>query len=122
MGFTVPVGSLSSNYQVDATFPSLLTWLSEFSSRLNASASHIHSILKRLIINLLCVRDCDINENTLALHPWSSLSPVEETAKEQNNDDVTFFSFYWRLVGLQCCVSFIQQSECLMYHIHIATL
>ena len=61
MGFPVPAGSLSSSYQVDATFPSLLTWLSEFGSRLNVSASHIHLILKMLIINLLCVRDCDIN-------------------------------------------------------------
>ena len=56
-----PSWIFSSSYQVDATFPSLLTWLSEFSSRLNLSASHIHLILKMLIINLLCVRDCDIN-------------------------------------------------------------
>ena len=61
IGFPVPAGSLSSSYQVGVTFPSLLTWLSEFSSRLNLSASHIHLILKMLIINLLCVRDCDIN-------------------------------------------------------------
>ena len=61
IGFPVPIGSLSSSYQVDATFPSLLTWLSEFSSRLNVSTSHIHLILTMPIINLLCVRDCDIN-------------------------------------------------------------